>query len=494
MKLWNLPKEFEMVCRDLWALHLSLLPELPPSEPYLDLNSALRSSALDGHTQIERTSPSRHHSRSRTRSRPHSPETRPSSPLPSDSPSPNSSSDSEDDSETQQNEEDVDFELAELMRENSESEDDDGELGDDDNLRKGKPQEQRRRHGHNAYEGPANNLAVLMVALWTLRIPVMYRDLIRHIELYQLPYLDPIRLLPADMVSHFTKHNIQALSPAHPPKTLTLHVLTSRIAKQLYSSYTILTPEANAAPMLWRIIQGMGGTPTLYALTKRLSHKLSLPLALHKSLAPKLLQVQARDPQTHKLDNAPVEASLLAAVIVVLKLVYGLDGERRFPNESDDPAFALPCVEDYLGHVRHLLDADPRQEAVFNSENPVSMDSVNDDILDEYLAFCEHALLKSLQDEGQMVANHFPLGDSSANASMLPTHVTSVRSLRGQSEPSGQRRPGEKYTIFHSRDIFGTVPEGYKLLVKRGSDLIGISEDYIDGLVEKFERRNLWKK
>lgn len=64
-------------------------------------------------------------------------------------------------------------------------------------------------------------------------------------------------------------------------------------------------------------------------MTKRLSRTLSLPLALHQSLVPKLLQIQKRDPKTHKFDNVPVEASLLAAVIVVLKMVYGLDGESK---------------------------------------------------------------------------------------------------------------------------------------------------------------------
>ncbi|GAW07161.1 rexo1 protein [Lentinula edodes] len=360
----------------------------------------------------------------------------PSSPLPSDSPSSSSSehdvpgdakdSDDDDDQDSgvggvgkkrsEEQEDSEDSEMAELMRENSESEDDDdSELNDADSKgqRRGEAGEKRRKRGHSAHEGPVNNLAVLVVACWTLRIPMMYSDIIRHITLYDLPYLDPVRLLPMEMVSHLTKHNIQALSPAHAPKTLTLHARSSRLAKQLYISYKISTPEANAAPLLWRVIQGMGGTPTLYAMTKSLSHRLSLPMVLHQSLAPRMQNLQARDPQTHNLDNAPVEASLLATVIVVLKMVYGLDGERRSPKDSNDPAFALPCIEDYLALVRHMGDVDPRKEAIFNSEKPILMDSVNDEILDEYLTFCERILLRpgedGLQNQEQMLANYFPL-------------------------------------------------------------------------------------
>ncbi|KAF5390663.1 hypothetical protein D9757_002714 [Collybiopsis confluens] len=383
-KLWDLPQEFEMVCRDLWALHLSLLPDPPPSEPYFD-----NASTPNDLSKVEGENPGKRHSRSP------SPETQPTGPNISDSVSSTPSDDNSDSEERDQ-----DPELAEFMRENSESDGDDnddddvGEIGDDKDSYEGKGQARGRR-GHNMYEKPTNNLAVLIVALWTLRIPVIL------VESYKLPYLDPVRLLPLQMVSHLTKYNIQALSPAHAPKTLTLHTLTSRLAMQLYNSYMILTPEGNAAPLLWRVTQGMGGTPTLYALTKRLSHRLSLPLALHKSLVPKLLQIESREAQTRRYDNAPVEGSLLAAVIVVLKMVYGLDGENRSPRDSDDPAFALPCLDDYLGRVGDLHDADPRREAVFNSEKPIFMDSLNDDILDEYLAFCERIALRPSDNTSQ---------------------------------------------------------------------------------------------
>ncbi|KAJ4481643.1 hypothetical protein C8J55DRAFT_535845 [Lentinula edodes] len=536
--LWNLPKEFEMVCKDLWALHLSLLQDPPPSEPFFDARPTrtFRPNLAKGKVQPD-DQPS--NIRSKTKSRPHSTETRPSSPLPSDSPSSSSSeqdvpgdpkdSDDDDDQDSgvggvgkkrsEEQEDSEDSEMAELMRENSESEDDDdSELNDADSKgqMRGEAGEKRRKRGHSAHEGPMNNLAVLVVACWTLRIPMMYSDIIRHITLYDLPYLDPVRLLPMEMVSHLTKHNIQALSPAHAPKTLTLHARSSRLAKQLYISYKISTPEANAAPLLWRVIQGMGGTPTLYAMTKSLSHRLSLPMVLHQSLAPKMQNLKARDPQTHNLDNAPVEASLLATVIVVLKMVYGLDGERRqaisnsvvagadffyrsrSPKDSNDPAFALPCIEDYLALVKHMEDVDPRKEAIFNSEKPI----VNDEILDEYLTFCERILLRpgedGLQNQEQMLANYFPLnlGPSIViTGEGSPSLSAPLRRGPPVQGPSNTfMMPGEEYTIFHSRDIFGSVPEEYEMLVRRGSNLVGIPEDYIDSLVEKYERRKLWQK
>ena len=72
------------------------------------------------------------------------------------------------------------------------------------------------------------------------------------------------------------------------------------------------------------------GIATLYGLTKRLSHVLSLPLTLHHTLAPSLNRIKKRDPESHKFDNVPPELALSAAAVIVLKMVYGLDGRPRY--------------------------------------------------------------------------------------------------------------------------------------------------------------------
>lgn len=68
---------------------------------------------------------------------------------------------------------------------------------------------------------------------------------------------------------------------------------------------------------------------TLYILSKKLAKIVSLTLTLHYSLSPSLRRAKMRDPEHHKYDNAPPEVSLIAVVLVVLKLVYGLDDKRR---------------------------------------------------------------------------------------------------------------------------------------------------------------------
>lgn len=64
-------------------------------------------------------------------------------------------------------------------------------------------------------------------------------------------------------------------------------------------------------------------------MTKTIAHVLSLTLTLHHTLAPGLTRVKSSDPESHKFDNAPPEVALAAVVIIVMKMVYGLDGQPR---------------------------------------------------------------------------------------------------------------------------------------------------------------------
>jgi hypothetical protein len=76
------------------------------------------------------------------------------------------------------------------------------------------------------------------------------------------------------------------------------------------------------------------GAAPLYALTKRLARALALPLVLHPALAgaPAARDARGRWGARTRFsgDGAPPELALAATALVVLKLVYGLDGRPRY--------------------------------------------------------------------------------------------------------------------------------------------------------------------
>jgi len=72
----------------------------------------------------------------------------------------------------------------------------------------------------------------------------------------------------------------------------------------------------------------------LYKLSKTLAHVLSLPLVLNHTLAPRLAQSKNQDGDSHKYDDVPPELALVAVVVIVLKMVYGLDGRPRCVRQA----------------------------------------------------------------------------------------------------------------------------------------------------------------
>lgn len=149
-----------MVCRDIWALHLALLPHPPPAEPY---HCAVEQ--YGGAKEQQQTSSSDPRASGGTDKKDED--------LSKDLESPSSSSSDED--------EDPDMER--LLRENSEASSS-SEDEEEAQLRQPKAVEgaKRSKSGLNrGYDSPAGNIAVLMLACWTLRIPVMYMDCITYV-------------------------------------------------------------------------------------------------------------------------------------------------------------------------------------------------------------------------------------------------------------------------------------------------------------------------
>ena len=50
-------------------------------------------------------------------------------------------------------------------------------------------------------------------------------------------------------------------------------------------------------------------------------------------------------------------------------------------------------------------------------------------------------------------------------------------------------RPGQAYKIFSALDLLGVLPRDYELILSRASHWTGVNEDYISGVIERFERR-----
>lgn len=279
-----------MICRDIWTLYLCLLPSPPPPEPLLyeqDIegnNHREDSNARRTHSAETNTSTAGDHQDGGTKKKPSDEsdaesDSRSNKASSSDSdsgsdPESNDNDDDDDDADDKHHKNIMDEEMASLLRGLSDSEpDSDDELETDPNAHAGQGDEHddskgKKRQGHRGgrYESPTCTLAVLLVACWTIRVPVAIMDFIRWVSLtllpflpgyfcgirspsltfrvfmplsisdwptnrppdspaddgcytpslidsYTLPYLDPTNHLPPEMTHHLNKHALQAISP-----------------------------------------------------------------------------------------------------------------------------------------------------------------------------------------------------------------------------------------------------------------------------------------
>ena len=144
----------QVVCRDIWALHLSLLPDPPPAEPYLYERETKGEPSIVGERDRVESSDDEKEDVHRS----------------------NSSSDEEAGA--------IDPELASLLRLNSESDDDGTSNASEPDAqtqpnKKGSKGKRKRGRKAYAYDGPASLVAVLVVACWTMRIGKLYTDFVR---------------------------------------------------------------------------------------------------------------------------------------------------------------------------------------------------------------------------------------------------------------------------------------------------------------------------
>lgn len=57
-------------------------------------------------------------------------------------------------------------------------------------------------------------------------------------------------------------------------------------------------------------------------------------------------------------------------------------------------------------------------------------------------------------------------------------------------------RPGEEHAVWNSRDVLGTLPEEYRIVLDRGARWVGVEAEYLGGVIEQHERGVVrwWKR
>ena len=105
--------------------------------------------------------------------------------------------------------------------------------------------------------------------------------------------------------------------------------------------------------------------------------------------------------------------------------------------------------------------------------------------LEEYIGFCERIL--PIADDGK---GEGYFGVPGIGGELKEMTMSKDMELGGGTEVMEEGlRAGEEYKIWHARDIDGAMAEEWEKVLLRGSRLVGVTSQYLGGVVEKLERR-----
>jgi len=191
-----------------------------------------------------------------------------------------------------------------------------------------------------------STVATLYLALVICRMPVTLGDLRSHIASRTLPYLNALNVLPAALTESLSSHEIQysSLDCQHIPSVMALHERAVYMARVLQLRFGVVIPELNALPVLSRMTADMLLPPTFYVAAKSLLTFLRIDMHVRSETAWYPAAAGNAHAARRERDGGPLAYSrnasvprcimLMGALLVIIKLRWGLDGLAR--RESDE--------------------------------------------------------------------------------------------------------------------------------------------------------------
>ncbi|CEH14907.1 hypothetical protein CBOM_02720 [Ceraceosorus bombacis] len=257
-----------------------------------------------------------------------------------------------------------------------------------------------------------STLATVYLALITARVPVLWADLIALVEQRRLPYLDALHILPPDIVAPLPGRAIKALEPRHVPTIEELSKRACNIAEALNIDFCVTFPQLNAAPVLWRCVDHLLLPPTFYTAAKSLVHLVGIEMlavgrdASELGTSERNIDLQSAERIGYAFQRSWLPMSpetlratspcmlLMAAVVIVIKLRYGLDGYTRTETENG-PKNCETAAPNILRWLTLLEESDVRAQSHISSAHNVDLDIIDlDDAgVDAFLDFAEESLL-----------------------------------------------------------------------------------------------------
>jgi RNA polymerase I-specific transcription initiation factor RRN7 len=323
-----------------------------------------------------------------------------------------------------------------------------------------------------------DQLALIYLAIYFLRIPIFVGDLIRWTNGNGLVFHSAVDDLPEDMKERVAGTVARMLNQKYLLTADKFQPEAWRLFMAYQRELSMVLPPLNVPPYLFRFIEQMALPIEVYPAVRRLGDLLSYTFEYSEEIA------------KSKRDPTP-EMKLVVLVVIVVKLFYPFDGRVRQPTQDNEPAVAVVNW--------HLWSKTRKERDKINGKSNLSYDAASkveegdvfhmpEEKLDQYLDWfgktwatpLESVEWKQKDPFAKDMFKLFPIGsnvghaqtndvDSSASAEERMEKVNAGLLVRTVMSPDKLRRaknrrelPGNNYTRYRKiDDLEGIAKEFY---------------------------------
>lgn len=278
------------------------------------------------------------------------------------------------------------------------------------------------------------------------------------------------------------------------PSVMDIHRRVAEMATRLALDFGVAWPEVNAPPMLARMVHAMLLPAPVYVAAKALLAHLRIDMHVRNVSAQ--LPRQAREGRARSIHSYARNAAiprcvmLMAAVVVVLKLRYGLDGEPRA-----DPLQALPDLDAWLDALSRATEPGAGAGGDAGAPRPWDTDvdllGLSDAHIDAYLDFVEQTYtppyippsMRALRRDGITdLLSCAPAPDARpvdvaalarADDARAAAHRAVLYAHDAPPAPATARAAGEAYPVY-AHDPSGAWPRAYTRVLACAQRVLGL--------------------
>lgn len=319
-----------------------------------------------------------------------------------------------------------------------------------------------------------------------------------------LPFLHAARRLPAALVDSLSYSDLSyaGLDSEVVPSVMELHRRAGDIATRLHLDNGLVFPEVNAPPILQRLVHRMLLPAPMYVGAKALLAFLHIDMHV-RNVSVKLPRARSRsrDSDTSDVEGEPSVTSysrnaaiprcvmLMAALLVMVKLQWGLDGQPRSaaPRELQGAVAhaGAPPFRAWLDTLQTSVAHGPFRP--WDTETDVL--GLSDAQVDAYLDFFEkefaggHVPSSMGHARRDGIADLLSFGDDHGNGALDHSAIGAEQRARhaalraalyaAPAHDAGTLEAGEAYPVY-AHDPSGTLPRDFLLVVHAANRVLGL--------------------